>query len=629
MANSELDARGVIVSPQTADRRSHDSRGITDRGTSNRYGELPRPRIKGHVLNGQSRTSADRPGTLNAAKVAESGAVHDEIASPNTPKTGDTGRPTKTKDPAIRSIPVGEDDKLRLIAEQIAEKWYWVGRDLRRPMWVMAESALHLFKTYEPRMDEARLRRVLKFLKNHTDAYAEFWRQTRNPDLGDYLASMGVSWDEMLLNDLPAPGDWAMFAVGAAEGVMAAYVINAWQLLMLPKDIIKAIYVAVGRRWDPALEQTYQNFTTALATVLNDIGGFAAGHWHEAMAEIQAALRRRQYRDAGVLLGNMAANILFIAEGARSLGEFGIKIVAHLPKLGAKAIQKLGIANELMRFYLSGHTREILPSGTAFSRVEKTVIVAKGSQKPFSVRFDELSQAELEELRSGLSAEREWPALKHSPSAAKPWRQSGVQPPLPTEGVGRSARGIGSRGVEGGSRLGESTTAPPIHEYQLSREEHLAARNTVFPGQYLDQITRAVDGIGQRAALSAVRDPRFLAAIRDGDMRLGGILFHSRAAREARILEPGSLPPGWTITAEEVIQSGAGGSRTDVLLRGPGDARMEFDWKTTGRSAISHASRSEMERHAGHITTRVGGTLTAQESRSWVDYVRPLLPGHF
>lgn len=81
------------------------------------------------------------------------------------------------------------------------------------------------------------------------------------------------------------------------------------------------------------------------------------------------------------------------------------------------------------------------------------------------------------------------------------------------------------------------------------------------------------------------------------------------------------------IEAERTIQAGLGGSRADILIRGPAGEIIEYDWKTTGRSAISSQSRREMARHAGQITSNIGGTLTTQESKSWVDFVRPLLHG--
>jgi hypothetical protein len=80
---------------------------------------------------------------------------------------------------------------------------------------------------------------------------------------------------------------------------------------------------------------------------------------------------------------------------------------------------------------------------------------------------------------------------------------------------------------------------------------------------------------------------RFVAAVQSGNRTLAGTLFHSAAAREARALPASALPGG---------------------------------------SALSYGSRREMTRHAGQLITNIGGQLTRQESRSWIDYVRPLMP---
>jgi hypothetical protein len=164
-------------------------------------------------------------------------------------------------------------------------------------------------------------------------------------------------------------------------------------------------------------------------------------------------------------------------------------------------------------------------------------------------------------------------------------------------------------------------------EVRVSEEEYRAALQLTFPSQYADQIARTVDGIGQRAAQLAARDPRFVSALQSRNWKLAGTLFHSAAAQEARSLPASALPSGWVIEAEIVIQSGPGGSRADIFLRGPAGQIIEFDWKTTGRSALSSGSRSELARHAGQISTNINGELISQESRSWVDYVRALVTG--
>ncbi|HEV2491484.1 MAG TPA: hypothetical protein VG204_00265 [Terriglobia bacterium] len=197
--------------------------------------------------------------------------------------------------------------------------------------------------------------------------------------------------------------------------------------------------------------------------------------------------------------------------------------------------------------------------------------------------------------------------------------------------VHNSIRSSYSQVAETAERTGYASTKSQeaVEEIRLSQEEYRAALKQVFPGQYLDAVTRTVDEIGQRAAERVVKNPAFVKAVQNEDWTLAGTLFHSAAKEEARTLPAGALPPGWTLTAEHTIQSGAGGSRADVLLQGPALEAIEFDWKTTGRSALSSGARKEMAKHAGQITVNIGAKLTKQESRSWVDYVRPLLPSLF
>jgi hypothetical protein len=164
-------------------------------------------------------------------------------------------------------------------------------------------------------------------------------------------------------------------------------------------------------------------------------------------------------------------------------------------------------------------------------------------------------------------------------------------------------------------------------EIQVSPADYQRILESAFASHALDPLLRVVDQVGERAGRAAVANARFVTAVRGGDWKLAGTLFHSEAAREVRALSASALPAGWRLEAESVVQAGAGGSRIDVLAHGPNGLVMEFDWKTTGRSALSSAARKEMRRHAGQITARLGGQLATQDSRSWVDFVRALLPG--
>ena len=79
------------------------------------------------------------------------------------------------------------------------------------------------------------------------------------------------------------------------------------------------------------------------------------------------------------------------------------------------------------------------------------------------------------------------------------------------------------------------------------------------------------------------------------------------------------------IEPEFTLQGGKGGGRADVFLEGPAGELVEFDWKTPGQSGLR--SIKQMQKHAGQVRAlKNGANLTTQQSRSWTDYVRPLLP---
>jgi hypothetical protein len=88
----------------------------------------------------------------------------------------------------------------------------------------------------------------------------------------------------------------------------------------------------------------------------------------------------------------------------------------------------------------------------------------------------------------------------------------------------------------------------------------------------------------------------------------------------------GRLPAGWSFHFELEAQTGRGGSRLDVFIRGPAGEVLEIDYKTTGRSALGYRSEMEMAKHARAVAdplNPLGGLiLTGQRSISWVDEVR-------
>lgn len=180
----------------------------------------------------------------------------------------------------------------------------------------------------------------------------------------------------------------------------------------------------------------------------------------------------------------------------------------------------------------------------------------------------------------------------------------------------------------------------PAVEVTLSKAEYLAALRRVFPGDQLHAVQRLIDNIGQRAAAVAARDPEFLRLVAraESDPNLWshvGNRFHVIAADVAKQMgnNPTGLPPGWSLCTELTIQSKLGGSRSDLLLRGPSGEMIEIDWKTTGRSGL--ASISQMRKHAAQMANSDNRrdrpflqdtTLEVQESRSWLSYIRTLLP---
>jgi hypothetical protein len=194
--------------------------------------------------------------------------------------------------------------------------------------------------------------------------------------------------------------------------------------------------------------------------------------------------------------------------------------------------------------------------------------------------------------------------------------------------IGNSLRSSANKVIETAesTNFASAKSQAAVEEIKLSQQEYKAALGRVFPSHQLDSVARTVDDIAQRAAARLAKNPDFLKAMAKRDWTTAGNLFHNAAKDEARAVPAGALPLGWKLTAEETIQSGKGGSRLDLFLRGPGSERVEFDWKTTGKSALTSGARKEMAKHAGHILSRVGGTETSQQSRSWVDYVRPYFP---
>jgi hypothetical protein len=188
--------------------------------------------------------------------------------------------------------------------------------------------------------------------------------------------------------------------------------------------------------------------------------------------------------------------------------------------------------------------------------------------------------------------------------------------------VPRSAQAPSARLLSARSDRRRPQIADP-QEIQVSTAEYQRILENGFAFHALDPLLNAINQVGERAGRAAVANARFVAAAQSGNWKLAGTLFHSEVAGAVGIGAAGRLADRGRVRCPGRV----GGSRIDILARGPNGLVMEFDWKTTGRSALSSAAREEMRRHAGQITARLGGQLATQESCSWVDFVRSLLPG--
>jgi hypothetical protein len=166
---------------------------------------------------------------------------------------------------------------------------------------------------------------------------------------------------------------------------------------------------------------------------------------------------------------------------------------------------------------------------------------------------------------------------------------------------------------------------PGSQEVRLTPDEYAERLAAVYPGQITNPGFELVERVGRQAAANVVNNPDFVQACQQRRWALAGTLFHAEAARVGNSLRA-NLPSGWRADFELRVMNGA--SRLDILLRDPAGTQIEIDWKTTGRSAWRRASQLEMTRHAADTAAdpSVGNASDEQLSKSWTDFVRPLLP---
>jgi hypothetical protein len=167
-----------------------------------------------------------------------------------------------------------------------------------------------------------------------------------------------------------------------------------------------------------------------------------------------------------------------------------------------------------------------------------------------------------------------------------------------------------------------------VEVIRLSQEQYEQALNMSYPSQFSDVASKIVEELGNQASRAAAGDPEFIKALKARDFREAGNIFHRTAnqiAKSGGIAS--SVPPGYKIETEKTIQSGAGGSRLDVFIEGPTGALTEVDWKPRARTAYGKPAEEEMQKHASQASdpANLNKSITSQQSRHWIDLVRPLL----
>lgn len=211
-------------------------------------------------------------------------------------------------------------------------------------------------------------------------------------------------------------------------------------------------------------------------------------------------------------------------------------------------------------------------------------------------------------------------------------------------GVQTAERAVLGSATQAVPRLGASVVAPLLPAagvasaniagstlVQVSPADYAARLQFVFPSQADNPVFEAVEMAGQRAAtaLSDASTPagaRFIQACRSGDFTRAGTLFHAEAARQLAQIARTAMPGVRVIVPEDTVQAGRGGSRLDVTAIDRAGNHYSIDWKTTGRSAFTQKARAQMQKHATQYQANRGTPLDVQISKSWVDFVRALIP---
>jgi hypothetical protein len=337
---------------------------------------------------------------------------------------------------------------------------------------------------------------------------------------------------------------------------------------------------------------------------------YAIGHLgRAATAAMQPAQLAAVAEALGVEAGTLTPEI-FVSAGRRFIVDF----------LAGAAITPLTTAVQLTVGQLGGGKP---PSGEEFARKVMENAVEGGIVQLFlgglthgwtsaglETGFDAKSSRGSGGSRAGETPPPGEPTLAaETPSVPKP--TSAVESAPTTDGAPEG---------ETSPRLG-----PPPEgaiEVKLTDAEYRRALEAGFAERGMDPTFKVIHEVSRRAAANVVKDPEFVAACKAGKWMKAGRLFH-RAPELAGKQYAATAPEAQGFTFEDTLKGGKGGGRADALSSPQGGQVREYDWKTSGKSAVK--SIEQMDRHKKLLAVERQLAASGQESVTWIDYVRGLL----
>lgn len=162
-------------------------------------------------------------------------------------------------------------------------------------------------------------------------------------------------------------------------------------------------------------------------------------------------------------------------------------------------------------------------------------------------------------------------------------------------------------------------------EIRVSQAKYLSLLRHVHPLDGQDRALRLLHRIGREGMRAASRNPAFVKALSQKNIRVAGTLAHSALAKTALRYVGAFKKLGLKLGVEETIQKGRGGSRLDIRLQGgKSPIHIIADWKTNGRSALR--SVKQAGKHASQTLSKHAGKIADHMALNWQDYLRQVSP---